>query len=217
MSVFATIKNFFKVSNIILPQEGPIVVPVELDFSGESQIDIDGLLLLWSGKISFIQGVYIDNLDNPEPVSLTNSITRQRITAPANSQGYYDIFCPNPLQLVAETVVAADLKIKMHFYNVPIQSQIWPNGSGANSANPTYTARNVALDGTSQTVNGPISKLVIQNPTGNGTVKVNLAGGDALATGIELAAGGSLVLDSGIENNFTVSGTNGQTLIIYGG
>jgi hypothetical protein len=72
----------------------------------------------------------------------------------------------------------------------------------------------LTLDGTSQELvpnGGAILYFMVQNPTGNGTIKVNLLGGDALLTGFEIPGGGSLEMAAGVTNGaITVSGTLGE-------
>jgi hypothetical protein len=115
----------FGVSNVIIPKGGPKVVGAQLDFTVNSQIEIDGLSVVQNGRIEFIQGMFIDNSDNPSPLTFIMQGTFQRIVAPAHSQGYYSILLPNPPQMVANTTPAAGLVISIIFYNVPIQSQVW--------------------------------------------------------------------------------------------
>ena len=76
----------------------------------------------------------------------------------------------------------------------------------------------LALDGTSQELIAQDSAwryLFVQNPTGNGPVKVNLSGGDATLTGVELQGGDLLQIAIGVYGPVTVSGTNGESVIAY--
>lgn len=239
MTVTALMARYLQTANMIIPPEGPVIVPTEFDFSAEPQIIVESEALFQSGKISIIQGVYVDNLANPNPLELFNQISRQTVTVPANSQGYFNIFFPKPSTILASTTPVADLVVKAIFYNVPIESGVWPAGSGGTSDGltdaqlraspvevtetttaPTYVEYNIVMDGTNETLavgTDFARKLIIQNPTGNNTVSVNLAGGDSTVGGLELLAGQTLILDGGISNDFTYSGTNGETIHIEGG
>jgi len=115
----------FGMSNVIIPRGGPKCVPAKLDFGATPEIEIDGELIVAQGHIEYLQGVYIDNADNPTPFSLIMGLTGQRITAAPNSQGYYAILAPNPPRMIATTTQAANRTIQLFFYNVPIQSQTW--------------------------------------------------------------------------------------------
>ena len=78
----------------------------------------------------------------------------------------------------------------------------------------------LVLDGTSQTLfNGGdfINYFIIQNPAGNGPIKINLAGGNALARGLVIAGGGSYENNKGCANDVTVSGTATQSIVCFGG
>lgn len=113
----------FGIANVVVPGGGPKVIPVNVDFTVNPQVLIDGQNLVSSGKIEYLQGVYIDNSANVNPVSLTMSTTNQVITCPKKSQGYFAIMCPDPPQITANTLVG--VVIPMFFYNVPIQPAVW--------------------------------------------------------------------------------------------
>lgn len=116
----------FGIANMVVPSGGPKCVPVlGLDFSNNASILLDGTQIVQQGKIEYIQGVYIDNSSNANPLSLTMSTTGQVITAKAHTQGYYSLMVPDPPQITAQTTQTANLVIPMFFYNVPIQPQVW--------------------------------------------------------------------------------------------
>lgn len=215
------LSKYQRTQNMIIPDEGPVIIPTELDFSGADRIDIETEALFSSGKVSLLQGVFIDNYSNANPLVLFNNISRQRIVCPANSQGYFDVFVPKPSTFQASTTSVADLSVKIHFYNVPIASGVWPNGSGGGGgggeAPATFTSLNTFLTGGNDVVDGSActKHLFIQNQTGNQPVYVDLSNGGG--QGIELLAGGSLVLDGGIATDFIVSGTLGDIVTIVGG
>ncbi len=217
----ATVKSYYKVSNVVLPPEGPVIVPVELDFSADALIDIDGYQIVASGKLSYIQSVYIDNADNANDLTLTAGLTNQRIIAPAGSQGYYPIFLGVPPHCKAETVAVADLKIKIYFANVPLMAGVWGSDAGGGGgggltdaelratpvqmerAGVAYTDRSIAnlsgIDELLMAANPDRSILIISNE-GATPIAVNLSGGVAAlntAGNITLAAGGSITLDEG--------------------
>lgn len=210
------------IENVVIPREGPRCLAVTLNFTNTDAITIEGLLPVTTGKISYIQGAYIDNGDNPEQLTIVVKTTQQRLIIPAYGQGYYPIlFSPVPDCVVSTTQAA--LRVYIHFYNVPIQSQFWlandtapASGAGdASAANQVleiaaldaieavltpgaWTNRSIAnLSGTSQTLmaaNANRRHLLIQNVAAN-NMGVNLAGGTAAigtAGTITLAAGASL-------------------------
>jgi hypothetical protein len=115
---------FFGVANIVVPKEGPKVGLCTADFSNAAQVEIDGQLAVDSGKISYIQGVYIDNSKNANPITLTMSTTNQIISCPAGYQGYFTILCPNDPTILAQTT-QANVQIPLIFYNMPVQPAVW--------------------------------------------------------------------------------------------
>jgi hypothetical protein len=87
------------------------------------------------------------------------------------------------------------------------------------SVAPALIEYEITLDG----IDGVLSNagetdnyFMVYNPVGNDTIKVNLAGNSASDTGIEVSAGGSIEIASGISNDTNVVGTDTQTVIVYG-
>lgn len=115
----------FGVANAIIPKGGPKTVPALLDFSNTGEIEISGEMIVSQNHIEFLQGCYIDNSDNAVPVTFLIGVTGQRIVARPHSQGYYAFLIPNPPTIIATMAQEADRKVRLHFYNVPIQSQTW--------------------------------------------------------------------------------------------
>lgn len=115
----------FGINNVIIPKGGPATIPAKLDFTNVAEIDIDGEQVTSQGKIEYIQGVFVDNADNTDPLVFTMATTGQRIVCPPNSQGYYAIMAPNPPRMTATTTQGANQIFNVFFYNVPIQSAVW--------------------------------------------------------------------------------------------
>lgn len=120
-----TLSTRYGMNNVLIPKGGPACVEAILDFSNAAEILIDGEEIVSRGQIEYLQGVYIDNADNIDPLSLTMGTTGQRITAAPHTQGYYAILIPNPPKIIANTTQGANQRFRVHFYNVPIQSLVW--------------------------------------------------------------------------------------------
>lgn len=241
MAIPVDISRRFGVSNVVIPKEGPISVPVVLDFSADGTAELQGLLITQSEAISQIQGVYIDNADNPEALTLTVNTTRQRIIAPANSQGFYSLMTINPPDMVAETVALSGLQVTLIFYNVPIQSEAWSALPGGGVVGLTdaqlrltpvpvvttglaYTNRSIVnLSGASEVLMGANAnrKVLIVVNEGATAVAINLLGGAAAlntAGNITLAAGGNIVLDNNVPvSAITVIGTANADITAFEG
>lgn len=117
--------NRFGINNVIIPKGGPATIPVELDFRNTGRVLIDGEQVVSNGRIEYLQGVFIDNADNVDALTLTIGTTGQRVICPPRSQGYFSILAPNPPRIVAETPQGGTKVLDLLFYNVPIQAAVW--------------------------------------------------------------------------------------------
>jgi len=211
------------VSNVVIPREGPRALEVTLNFTNTDEIAIEGLLAVTTGQISYIQGLYVDNGNNPEALQIFVRTTQQRLIIPAYGQGYWPIL----FAAVPDCVVSTDqanVYVYLHFYNVPIAPSFWlvndaapVTSGGATAANQAlelveldaikdlltpgaWTNRSIAnLSGASETLmaaNSARRHLIIQNIAAN-NMGVNLAGGTAAigtAGTITITPGGGLEL-----------------------
>lgn len=222
----ANLANFFSVNNVVIPRDGPRCVSATLDFSSQNTIEIEGLLITTLGVMDYIQGMYIDNGDNPDPISFIAQQTRQRITCPPFSQGYYALLITNPPTITATTSAEADKKIKVHFYNVPIQSQTWSVEANTPAPPPvpvidyfTYSENAVIMDGSSRIIFGPgatVAGFIIVNEAGNDPITINLSGNDAALGGITLNGGENFSFDNPyFVGTITAVGTSGDVVRIF--
>jgi hypothetical protein len=214
-------QQVFGVSNIAIPPKGPKAVPIDIDFSVQTSIDISGELATAQGHIDYVQGFYYDNGNNADPITFTVQGTNQVIKVPGYSQGYVPALFLDPPFMTVATTAAADKRVRITLYNVPIQAQIWyTDGAGGQAltdaqlraspveVTPTqpigaaYTNRSIAnLSGASEQLmpaNANRRVLIVSNE-GATAVAVNIVGGAAAlntAGSITIAAGGNIVLDT---------------------
>jgi len=127
-----TLNNFFSVANMIVPAEGPKVVPIKLDFNGISEIEIDGNQIVTQGQLAYIQTVYIDNSENDEPISIVSDLTDQVITCPAGCQGNFNVFMPNNPKFIVRT--DGTLIVTIFFCNFPLIPAVWSASGSAGAA-----------------------------------------------------------------------------------
>lgn len=125
MADFYSLSTRFGMNNVLIPKGGPACVAAKLNFTNTPEIIIDGEQIVSRGQIEYLQGVFIDNADNANALTLTMGTTGQRIVCPPNSQGYFAILMPNPPKIKAETTQGGSQIFNVHFYNVPIQSLVW--------------------------------------------------------------------------------------------
>jgi len=231
----------FDINNMVLPGAGPVALPQSLDFSATTIVDLDFTESINNGWIDWLSGVYIDNSGHANVLTIECNGTNQIVKFPANSSGYIPLLITNPAKLRITSAGTGSV-IKAHFYNIPMLPYIIPDAfpTGGNDFNlneiggvpltsevlkvesdgATIADYSLTLDATNQTAiaAGEANKyLLIQNPAGNSTVTINLAGGDASATGIDIPGNGSLELVRGVANAITVFGNATETLIVFGG
>lgn len=110
------------------PAEGAKCVPVVVDFTSvtnQPAWTLDLTNLINQSKMKFVQALYIDNSANAAAVTVQSVQSGQRITLPANSQGYLPFLQPNPPQLTITSTPAAGLYVPIYLLNFPVDSLIW--------------------------------------------------------------------------------------------
>lgn len=116
----------FGVNNVILPPEGPRVMPFIFDFQVSNNYTQDLLIPIQNNIIKHIQTLYIDNSANPVALNCLIGLNGQRIICPARSQGYFSILF-NDQDSVCNftTTQAGGVVVSVFFINVPIMPSIW--------------------------------------------------------------------------------------------
>lgn len=155
------------INNVVIPKEGPRVLSVTMNFADHSFWTIEGLLPVTTGQIGYIQGVYIDNGNNPEQLTLRIKTTEQRLIIPAYGQGYWAVLFAQTPDCVVSTI-QADIDVIMHFYNVPIQTNFWLTNDVAPSTGGDATAANQVLQIAQETaINGKLPATLGQKTGAN--------------------------------------------------
>lgn len=120
----ATLQNK-QVFNFDAPCEGTKVVPLPLDFSTDTEFDLDLSLAVQQSKISMLQTLFIDLSDTASAMVVTIDPLglKQTIVANGRTQGYYPVLSPNPPLI---TFVCASGQIERIFLiNAPIAGSVW--------------------------------------------------------------------------------------------
>lgn len=116
----------FGTSNLVLPPEGPRVLPFILDFSTVGTATQDLQLPIQNGVIKNIQTMFVDNSANANALNIKVGLNGQLIVVPPRSQGYFSIlFNEQDSQFTFSTTAAANLKPSVYFANVPIMPAVW--------------------------------------------------------------------------------------------
>lgn len=115
--------NFYSTQNLEVPCEGPIALPLRLDFTTQTaySINLDNVSAL--KRMSMIQAVFVDNSLGTAVLTVTNPVTGQSLVIPANKQAYLNVLCPNAAELMFTSQSA--IVIPVHLLNFPVINLVW--------------------------------------------------------------------------------------------
>lgn len=111
-----------------IPEEGPIAVPVPINFATSTDFDLDISQQVNQGRISLVQSMFVDNSANNNPINIgvgqsPSSAALQTIVVPSQSQGYFQIFSPNPARFHFNSQATGSILVILS--NSPIASATW--------------------------------------------------------------------------------------------
>ncbi len=116
----------FGTTNMVLPPEGPRVLPFIYDFQTAAIIDQDLVLPIQNGVIESIQTMFVDNSTNPNALTINVGEKGQTIVFPPRSQGYVPIlFNDQDGTFTFSTTQGVGVVVNVFFANVPIMPIIW--------------------------------------------------------------------------------------------
>lgn len=142
------------------PVEGPLVVPVQCDFSANSGYSIDLSDLFNRKYISQLPMLFIDNSGNTSSVTVTVVDTQQKIVCPPQSQGYFAIFQGYNFKFTAQSSGA--FVVPMEFMNFPVAPAVWSiNGLPLVNTSGAVVTADTILDGA--VVSGVLQTAVTGN------------------------------------------------------
>lgn len=116
--------SVMQINNQRVPNEGPKVIPVTLDFTAADAIAIDLTQFTQSAKIQMIQTVFLDTSGTDTPLSLVFS-GGAPITIKGRMQGYFPATCPNPPKMVF-ACPGSGVIMTAYLYNIAIAGAVWP-------------------------------------------------------------------------------------------
>lgn len=191
----------FPFSNGYAPDidEGPRGIPLQFDFSLDTDFDVNFAEAQAAGRIGQIQSIYIDNTQNAFALSILVKATGQRIVIPAQTEAVRPILSDVVFQAVfTSTVSAAKVVV------VPLNIALAPYTYGPLTVNATssavtglYTDRSVAATGATQILmaaNALRKGYIIQNPsTEIESIWVNFGAAATIGSpSVEITPGSSL-------------------------
>ena len=123
MNIDCTSINYINLERTLgIPPGGPKAVPLPtMDFSANTQYNLDLSTMTQRTFIDMIQTVWVDNSQNPNEFRITCPASQQTLRCPASTQGYYTILCPNPAKLQF-TNAANNGTVSVILINCPV----WP-------------------------------------------------------------------------------------------
>lgn len=124
------VRPFFETSVLSIPQNGKLYIPVELDFTVNASSEIDLMQeLMQVGGIGFVQGIFIDQSQNVDNLTLTfHNLSNQgfRLVMPGKIQAWQPILLPvGSAAFTATSVVAAARLVQIHLVNFPVMPLMW--------------------------------------------------------------------------------------------
>lgn len=147
--------------NQVFSCKGPLVLPVDVDFTLADSQEIDLTPFIQQAQIDFISSVYIDMDGVTVDVTLSTNLVKQAIHAKAGTVGYYPIMVGNAPKFVASVSAPFAGIIKFIFSNIPFLPIVqYPNGQAVDI---------VAVGGTPVTSPLPVDIGTV------GTLDINLA------------------------------------------
>lgn len=92
--------QFLPIQNQMMPS-GPsaLAARISIDFSAQSDYDLDMQAVQSQGKFDRCQSMFIDNADGGAPIFVTFKGSGQRIALKGGWQGWFNVVSPNPISL----------------------------------------------------------------------------------------------------------------------
>jgi hypothetical protein len=118
--------QFVITPNQTIPKdEGPKVIPLILDFSSIDTWDLDGQMLGALTQFSMVQTLFIDMNGQANPLTVTINGSGQKIIVKTNTQGYYNVLCPNPFKIRFEQSAGGGIAVPVYLINTAIPGAVW--------------------------------------------------------------------------------------------
>lgn len=108
--------------NAVLPPEGPLSYRFPLDFSKVASVEVDMTGPITAEELSYINGAYVDNYDNANPLEIKVANSMQRIRIPAGKAAYVPLMVTGAAVVTCSTPSAPGLIVPVYMVNFPV----WP-------------------------------------------------------------------------------------------
>lgn len=127
------LRPYFATPVLSLPENGALVIPIELDFTvtpdgGSPVFDLMADLMSVGG-VSFIQGIFVDQGANFDPLTLTFSNSSNQgfvLRLAGKIQTWQPLLLPvGAVSFTASSPVVALKKVQLHLFNFPVIPAMW--------------------------------------------------------------------------------------------
>ena len=110
--------------NQLNPEEGTRSIRIPLDFSKTGVYTLDLTTVQDKGYFSMLQTIFVDASAATGSTSILDQGSQQTIIAGKNTQGYYPLLAPNPVQLTFSNASGSDF-VTLWLINVAIPGVVW--------------------------------------------------------------------------------------------
>ena len=111
------------------PKEGNRTIPALIDWTVASSQVVDLQSQKDQGIFSSLQGVWVDNRGNTNPVLLSLQNSQQVISCPANGQGFFQVISTGSPKVTISSAATTGSTFIL-FFNFPVVNEVW-DASGA--------------------------------------------------------------------------------------
>lgn len=109
-----------KINSGYAPRQGPQGLRWEFYVSPIAPVIKDFYQEMSEMQIEFIQSVWVENHNNPNPLYLTFQGLGQVLKVPANTQGLYPVLAAAPFNVMATVLTGESVGVACIFMNMPM-------------------------------------------------------------------------------------------------
>lgn len=138
INIQQTTLSYLSVVGQTVPPEGPRGIPLALDFTVTNEYILNLQNVQSRQFFSMLQAVWIDNSQNPSPITVSLPQSGQNIILEAGEQGYVNVLCPNPT-LITFSSLGNVKGVFVELLNYPVTNAVWQTGTQGDSVTSMVT------------------------------------------------------------------------------
>lgn len=109
----------FQVFNQEFSCKGPLVLPIDLNFSAQLVIELDLTETIDRGVLDFISSIYINNRGRSQTILCQTNLVGQEVFARADTIGYYPLMVGNSPKFTFTASSLITDPVRVIFSNIP--------------------------------------------------------------------------------------------------